>query len=86
MIQLSDLSNQIPDDIKIIIQRKIVAITIIQKQTKINFKKKFGLNWKDILNYKWTVEDLDYYCDRTGIVDPWYDYCDDPKFNYSDNK
>ena len=51
MIQLNDLPHQIPDDIKIIIQ-KIIAVNIIQKKTKINFEKKFGINWKDILNYK----------------------------------
>lgn len=84
MIQLSDLPDQIPDDIKLEIQ-KIVAANIIQKKAKINFEKKFGINWKDILNYKWTVEDLDYYCERKGIMDPWYDYCDDPKFEYSHN-
>ena len=85
MIQLNDLPHQIPDDIKIIIQ-KIIAVNIIQKKTKINFEKKFGINWKDIINYKWTVEDLDYYCERKGIMDPWYDYCDHPMFEYSDNK
>ena len=75
MIQLSDLPEQLPDDIKLIIQ-KIVAANIIQKQTKINFEKKFGINWKDILNYKWNIEMLDFYYERKGIVDPWYDYCD----------
>jgi hypothetical protein len=49
MIQLNDLPEQIPGDIKIIIQ-KIIAVNIIQKQIKINFEKKFGINWKDILN------------------------------------
>ncbi len=85
MIQLSDLPDQIPNDIKLIIQ-KIVAVNIIQKKAKINFEKRFGLNWKDILNYKWTVEDLDYYYERKGIMDPWYDYCDHPMFEYSNNK
>ena len=39
MIQLSDLPEQIPYDIKIIIQ-KIVAVNKIQKKAKINFEKK----------------------------------------------
>ena len=81
MIQLSDLPSHIPNDIKLIIQ-KIVAANIIQKKAKINFEKRFGINWKDILNYRWTVEDLDYYCERKGIMDPWYDYCDDPRYDY----
>lgn len=75
MIQLSDLPEQLPDDIKLIIL-KIVAANIIQKQTKINFEKKFGINWKEFLNYKWNMEMLDFYYERKGIVDPWYDYCD----------
>lgn len=33
MIQLSDLPEQIPDDIKVIIQ-KIIAVNIIQKRAK----------------------------------------------------
>lgn len=65
---------------------KIAAADLIQQYTYKYFEKRFGTNWREILNYKWTVEDLDYYCERHGILDPWYDYCDDPKYEYSYNK
>ena len=85
MTKLYNLPNNMPYEKKRIIQ-KLSAIYIIQNKTKEYFVKKYGINWKDILNYKWSVEDLDYYCERKGIMDPWYDYCDDPRFDYKSSK
>ncbi len=65
--------------------QKMVAVNLIQKIVKKKFEKTFGINWKYILNNKWTVYELDYYCERNGIMDPWYDYCDHPMFAYSDD-
>tara|TARA_A100001011_G_scaffold382533_1_gene452445 strand:+ start:185 stop:442 length:258 start_codon:yes stop_codon:yes gene_type:complete len=84
MIKINNLPQHIPYQIKLIIQ-KLSAINIIQKKTKEYFIKKYGVNWKDIINYKWTVEELDLYCERKGIMDPWYDYCDDPRYDYKTN-
>ena len=81
MKKIEELPNNLPYSIKIVIQ-KLLAIHIIQDRTKEYFIRKYGINWKDIINYKWTVEDLDYYCERKGIMDPWYDYCDDPRYDY----
>jgi hypothetical protein len=55
--------------------KQIKATQIIQKYTNQYFNKKLGMNWKDIINYKWTNEELDYYCYRKNIMDPWHDYC-----------
>ena len=81
MKKIEELTNNLSYSIKIVIQ-KLLAINIIQDRTKKYFIRKYGINWKDIINYKWTVEDLDYYCERKGIMDPWYDYCDDPRYDY----
>jgi hypothetical protein len=55
--------------------KQIKATQIIQKYTNQYFNKKLGMNWKVIINYKWTNEELDYYCYRKNIMDPWHDYC-----------
>jgi hypothetical protein len=81
MITINDLSNNISYD-----NIKLSAINIIQNKIKEYFVRKYGVNWKDVINYEWTVEDLDYYCERKGIMDPWYDYCDDPRYDYKVNK
>ena len=66
----------------IIIIKKILAVLKIQDMTKNYFKKKYGNDWKDIINKKFSVVDLDYYFERKGIMDPWYDYSNDPKYDY----
>ena len=81
MLSLNDLPDHMPIRIKIFIL-KCVAINIIQKESKKYLRRRYGENWKELINYKWKVEDLDYYCERHGIYDPWYDYCDDPRYDY----
>ena len=66
----------------IMIIKKVLAILKIQDITKNYFEKKYGDNWKDLINKKFSVEDLDYYLERKGIMDPWYDYSNDPKYDY----
>ena len=53
---------------------KIVAAQIIQKYALKYFNNKLGNNWKQILNSKWTTEELDYFCYRNNIMDPMHDY------------
>jgi hypothetical protein len=69
MFKINDLSNSIKYDIQ-----QIVAAKIIQKYAIKHFTNKLGNNWREILNYKWTSEDLDYYCYRHNIMDPLHDY------------
>jgi hypothetical protein len=69
MVKINDLSNNIEYDI-----RQIVAAKIIQKYAIKQFINKLGKNWKTVLNYKWSTEDLDYYCYRNNIMDPIHDY------------
>lgn len=69
MFKINDLSNSIEYDIQ-----QIVAAKIIQKYAIKQFTNKLGKNWKTVLNYKWTTEELDYYCYRNNIMDPMHDY------------
>ena len=55
MFKINDLSNSIEYDIQ-----QIVAAKIIQKYAIKQFTNKLGKNWKTVLNYKWTTEELDY--------------------------
>lgn len=63
MKKIEELPNNLPDLIKIKIQ-KMLALHIIQNRTKEYFIRKYGVNWKDIINYKWNDEYLQYYCER----------------------
>jgi hypothetical protein len=69
MFKINDLSNSIEYDIQ-----QIVAAQIIQKYAIKQFTNKLGKNWKTVLNYKWTTEELDYYCYRKNIMYPTHDY------------
>ena len=76
----------LPNDLQSIIIR-CRAANIIQDKTIKMFQKKYGEDWKQKIHQKihqqsQLVYDLDYYCYRMGINDPWYDYCDDPKYAY----
>ena len=85
MFSPENIPEHLPFDIREYII-KIAAADLIQQYTYKYFEKRFGQNWREVVNYKWTIEELDYYCERNGIMDPWYDYCDDPRFEYSYNK
>ena len=51
---------------------EINAAIIIQRNAIKMFFRTYGYKWKDrIANYE---SDLDYYCYRYGINDPWQDY------------
>ena len=65
--------NELSNNIEYTIQEKVAA-QIIQKYAVKHFNNNLGNNWKEILNYKWTTEELDYYCYRNNIMDPCHDY------------
>jgi hypothetical protein len=71
----------LPDDLQKSINEHRAAIKIQNKTIKI-FHKKYGENWKQIIRQNKLVYNLDYYCYRMGINDPWYDYSDNPKYAY----
>ena len=58
---------------------EISAIKKIQNLVREYFIGKYGKNWKIIVNNNYAVDkqSLDYYYEGKGIMDPWYDYCDD---------
>ena len=60
-------------------ESKISAIKKIQNLVREYLIGKYGINWKIIVNnnYPADKESLVYYYERKGIMDPWYDYCDD---------
>ena len=63
--------DRLPDDIKTIIF-EYNAAQVIQTAVYKMFYKKYGLNWENLIrNYQ---ADLDYYCYRHDINDPWQDY------------
>jgi len=72
ILKQNELSNNI-NNIEYTIQEKVAA-QIIQKYAVKYFNNKLGNNWKQILNYKWTTEELDYFCYRNNIMDPMHDY------------
>jgi len=75
ILKQNELSNNINNinNIEYTIQEKVAA-QIIQKYAIKYFNNNLGDNWKKILNYKWTTEELDYYCYRNNIMDPFHDY------------
>jgi hypothetical protein len=75
ILKQNELSNNINNinNIEYTIQEKVAA-QIIQKYAIKYFNNYLGDNWKTILNYKWTTEELDYYCYRKNIMDPFHDY------------
>ena len=79
------LWNKIPKEIKELIEHRVAAIIIQEFAFKL-FYKRYGIKWKNIINYYdesyLTIEELDYYCYMNNIMDPWYDYCDEPRYIY----
>ena len=61
----------LPDEIQNLIIKHKSALTIQRNAYKM-FYNKYSIRWKeDIKNYE---ENLDYYCYRHNINDPWQDY------------
>ena len=69
MFKINDLSNNINYS-----NQEIASAKVIQKYAIKHFNNKLGNNWKELLNYKWSTEELDYYCYRNNIMDPMHDY------------
>ena len=81
----------LPSDIYEHILQHKAAIRIQEQAFKL-FYKRYGPSWKNILKdptptpTPTLVYDLDYQCFLYGIVDPWYDYCDDHLYAYHRSK
>ena len=73
MSSMSSMSywNILPDELQILILEHRAAIIIQNIVIKI-FHKKYGINWKNIIQDY--AENLDLFCYLTGIDDPWQDY------------
>ena len=75
--------DRLPTEIYQQIIEHVAAIQIQEYVFKL-FYKNYGPTWQQKIKERSNtlVYDLDFFCYLNGIADPWYDYCDDPKYAY----
>ena len=81
----------LPNDLQMLVKDHKAAIRIQECAFKL-FYRRYGPKWKAIIKisvtindmslHAWDVYDMDYWCYLNNIMDPWYDYSDDPDYQY----